>query len=94
MMYRTDPGEADGRSWLAPGNVIPPDTCQPPVDAMELMKRLSLEELQDVAKTMIIWAPEAFERGLQRVSRYRQIPHWYPAGAGSSANEVPGLSHG
>lgn len=94
MMYRPDPFAPGGRAPLVPGDVIPRDTCQPPVDAMALMKALSLEELQDVARTMIIWAPEAFERGLQRVSRNREIPYWYPDRAGSSANEVPGLSHG
>jgi hypothetical protein len=92
MMYRTEP---DGtRSPLLPGDTIAPNTCQPPLDAMELMKRLSLEELQDVASTMIIWAPEAFERGLQRVSFYRHIRGWYPARAHSSANEVINLPHG
>jgi hypothetical protein len=92
VMYQ---GLPDGtRDQLGPGDVIPSGICQPPLDAMELMKRLSLEELQDVTRTMIIWAPEAFERGLQRVSHFREIRGWYPARAGSSANEVPGLSRG
>lgn len=89
MMYRTDREAPGGRAYLAPGDVVPPNVCQPPVDAMELMHRLSLEELQDVARVMIIWAPEAFERGLERVSELRKIPHWYPARAGSSACTDP-----
>jgi hypothetical protein len=78
MMYRTDPIEPGGRANISGGNVVPPDVCQPPVDAMALADQLSLEELRDVVHTMIQWAPEAFERGLQRVSYFRKIPHWYP----------------
>lgn len=92
MMYRTEPDGSHAN--IPPCTVTPPNMCQPPVDAMELMKRLSLEELQDVAATMIQWAPEAFERGLLRVSYYRKIPYWYPARADSSANKVSGLSRG
>lgn len=94
MMYRTD---HDGtRQPLHPGDMMPRNMCQPPVDAMKLMKQLSLEELQDLVATMIIWAPEAFERGLLRVSSYRELRGWYPARAGSSAvdGDIPGLPHG
>jgi hypothetical protein len=75
MMYRTS---YDGeREQLWPGECMPSNMCQPPVNAMTLMEQLSLEELRDVARTMIIWAPEAFEKGLARVSRNRQIRYFY-----------------
>jgi hypothetical protein len=74
-MYRTDArGEVVP---LEPGGLMPRGMCQPPVDAMKLMEQLSPQELRDVAHTMIIWAPEAFEKGLQRVSANRKIRGWY-----------------
>jgi hypothetical protein len=85
MMYRID---AQGEVVpLEPGDFKPPGMCQPPVNAVKLMKQLSLQELQDVARTMIIWGPEAFEKGLQRVSDNRKIRGWY-------TDRVPGLSDG
>jgi hypothetical protein len=53
------------------GPVVPADMCQPPVKPRELIKQLSREELERLANTMAVWAPEAFERGLQRVSEVR-----------------------
>jgi hypothetical protein len=53
---------------ITPGDVMPKGRCQPPVNAMKLMEALSLEELRRVARCMIIWAPEAFELGLERLS--------------------------
>jgi hypothetical protein len=92
MMYRTDP---DGiHQPIPPMDVTPPNMCQPPVDAIRLAKQLSFEELQDVVQTMIQWAPEAFERGLSRVSFFRQIRGWYSAKADSSANKVVDFRHG
>ena len=71
MMYRLD---SEGvRCPIDPGTVVPRNVCQPPVNAIELIKRLSRDELMDVVRTMTLWAPEAFERGLLRVSDYRQI---------------------
>jgi hypothetical protein len=47
--------------------------CQPPVNAMALIKRLSPDEMNRVLRCVAIWAPEAFEKGLQRVSEEREI---------------------
>jgi hypothetical protein len=66
MMRRSD-GEP-----ITPG-AIPPDMCQPPVNAMALIKRLSPEEAQRVLRCVAIWAPEVLEKGLQRVSEERAI---------------------
>jgi hypothetical protein len=75
MMYRT---RADGdRVWLTPGDVVPRNVCQPPVDAMQLMEQLNLAELRQVVRTMIIWTPEAFERGLENVSKFRSIRNYF-----------------
>jgi hypothetical protein len=56
---------------ITPGAI--PGMCQPPVNAMELVDQLAPDELRQVMRTMIIWVPEAFEKGLQSVSETREI---------------------
>jgi hypothetical protein len=73
MMYRIN---ADGDREPIKGFLLPMtalNVCQPPVNAIELIKQLDREELVDVVRLMTIYAPEALEKGLQRISEYRQI---------------------
>jgi hypothetical protein len=72
MMYRLAPDGTHAPIHSMDG-VAPHGMCQPPVNARELVKELSLEELRRVMNTMIIWAPDLFEFGLYRVSEDRQI---------------------
>jgi hypothetical protein len=69
MMYRI---EHDGsRAPYNLSGVIPPDMCQPPVEALALVRQLDHDEILTVLRIMIVWAPEAFERGLLHVSERR-----------------------
>jgi hypothetical protein len=67
-MMRNSKGEP-----ITPGDVMPGGMCQPPVNAMALIKRLSPGEAQRVLRCVAIWAPEVLEKGLQRVSEERAI---------------------
>jgi len=57
---------------ITPGDVMPRGMCQPPVNAMQLIEALDLDELRRAMRAMVIWAPEVFELGLQRVSEHRE----------------------
>ena len=58
---------------LTPGDIMPSGMCQPPVNAMALIDRLSPEAAQRVLRVVAVWAPEVLEKGLQRVSEEREI---------------------
>ena len=76
---------SDGKP-IQPGDLMPRGRCQPPVDAMKLMQALSLKELQDVVRCMIIWAPEVFEKGLELVSEERALTaEWHREHAAGGA---------
>jgi hypothetical protein len=58
---------------LTPAGFMPLGMCQPPVNAMALIKRLSPEEADRVLRLVAVWAPELIEKGLQMVSEQRAI---------------------
>jgi hypothetical protein len=69
MMYTED---SRGRRYpIEPGDVRPSGMCQPPVEARALVQQLDRSELLTILRIMIVWAPEAFERGLLHVSERR-----------------------
>jgi hypothetical protein len=88
---------------LTPGDIMPSGMCQPPVNAMALIKRLSPEEAERVLRLVAVWAPELIEKGLQRVSEARAIEAGVereraagktcPCGEGP-AGDCPGSWHG
>jgi hypothetical protein len=87
---------------LTPGDVMPRGMCQPPVNAMALIDRLSPEEMHRVLRVVAVWAPEVLEKGLQRVSEEREIIAVFerervarlcPCGEGP-AGDCPGSWHG
>jgi hypothetical protein len=93
--------DSEGR-LLTPGDVMPSGMCQPPVDAMALIERLSPEAAQRVLRVVAVWAPEVLEKGLQRVSEEREIIAVFereriarlcPCGKGPAGN-CPGSWHG
>jgi len=51
-MIRNSQGEP-----LTPGDIMPSGMCQPPVNAMALIKRLSPQEAQRVLRLVAVWGP-------------------------------------
>jgi hypothetical protein len=88
---------------LTPGDAMPGGMCQPPVNAMALIGRLSPEEMNRALRLVAVWAPELIELGLQRVSESRAIAAEVereraaaglcPCGEGP-AGDCPGSWHG
>jgi hypothetical protein len=68
-MMRDSEGSPLGRY----GYVRPSWRCQPPVNAMALIRRLSPDEANRIVRLVAVWAPELLELGLQRVSEIRAI---------------------
>ena len=47
------------------------NVCQPPIHWRKLVDGLTEAELADVIQTMVIYAPDVFERALKYVSEFR-----------------------
>jgi len=58
---------------IPPADVMPHGMCQPPIDAMSLIERLSPAEAQRILRCLAIWVPEVLEQGLLRVSEDREL---------------------